>query len=238
MEAIRISCAGYPTRKTFDDFLRRFGILAPDILDGRYLCVILFSGFAVLDSHLTKLYFSFISAMMRPRLVRSFLRRWTLKAIRYFHCSALCTAWACNDNQSWLPLFFVWFLQMPWVKIPGRPPLHRFHFLLYFWVLATFEIYHFCIFMLSSAAVSHMLLKCLWIRVRQKTFDPSLLQIGKTKVFLRAGQMAELDGYRSEVLGRSASIIQRNVRSYLSRKSFILLRLSAIQIQALCRGTK
>lgn len=75
MEAIRISCAGYPTRKTFDDFLRRFGILAPDILDGRYLCVILFLGFAVLDSDLTKLYFSFISAMMRPPLVRSFLRR-------------------------------------------------------------------------------------------------------------------------------------------------------------------
>jgi myosin-5 len=61
-------------------------------------------------------------------------------------------------------------------------------------------------------------------------------QIGKTKVFLRAGQMAELDGFRTEVLGRSASIIQRTVRSYLGRKNFILLRLSAIQIQALCRG--
>ncbi|KAM6588132.1 hypothetical protein CsatA_010737 [Cannabis sativa] len=40
-------------------------------------------------------------------------------------------------------------------------------------------------------------------------------QIGKTKVFLRAGQMAELDACRSEVLGRSASVIQRKVRSYL-----------------------
>ncbi|KAM6568757.1 hypothetical protein CsatB_016742 [Cannabis sativa] len=36
-------------------------------------------------------------------------------------------------------------------------------------------------------------------------------QIGKTKVFLRAGQMAELDACRSEVLGRSASVIQRKV---------------------------
>ena len=35
MEAIRISCAGYPTRKTFDDFARRFAILAPDVLRGR-----------------------------------------------------------------------------------------------------------------------------------------------------------------------------------------------------------
>jgi len=55
-------------------------------------------------------------------------------------------------------------------------------------------------------------------------------------VFLRAGQMAELDTRRSEILGRSASIIQRKVRSYLSRRSFILLRLSALRIQAACRG--
>ncbi|KAG6426969.1 hypothetical protein SASPL_111208 [Salvia splendens] len=43
-------------------------------------------------------------------------------------------------------------------------------------------------------------------------------QIGKTKVFLRAGQMAELDARRTEVLGRSASIIQRKVRSYMARE--------------------
>lgn len=36
MEAIRISCAGYPTRKPFDEFVDRFGILAPEVLDGRY----------------------------------------------------------------------------------------------------------------------------------------------------------------------------------------------------------
>lgn len=50
--------------------------------------------------------------------------------------------------------------------------------------------------------------------------------------------MAELDARRIEVLGRSASIIQRKVRSYLSRKSFIQLRLTAIQIQAMSRGIK
>ncbi|KAJ0034036.1 hypothetical protein Pint_25216 [Pistacia integerrima] len=61
-------------------------------------------------------------------------------------------------------------------------------------------------------------------------------QIGKTKVFLRAGQMAELDAQRKEVLGRSASIIQRKVCSYSCRKRFILLRLSAVQIQTFCRG--
>lgn len=48
--------------------------------------------------------------------------------------------------------------------------------------------------------------------------------------------MADLDARRTEVLGRSASIIQRKVRSYLSRKNYIMLRRSAIHIQAACRG--
>ncbi|EEC73364.1 hypothetical protein OsI_07592 [Oryza sativa Indica Group] len=60
-------------------------------------------------------------------------------------------------------------------------------------------------------------------------------QIGKTKVFLRAGQMAELDARRTEVLSSSASKIQRKVRSYLAHKHFIQLRLSATQLQAVCR---
>ncbi|KAJ8460564.1 hypothetical protein OPV22_033490 [Ensete ventricosum] len=34
LEAIRISCAGYPTRRTFDEFLHRFGVLAPEVLEG------------------------------------------------------------------------------------------------------------------------------------------------------------------------------------------------------------
>jgi myosin-5 len=48
--------------------------------------------------------------------------------------------------------------------------------------------------------------------------------------------MADLDTRRTEVLGRSASIIQRKVRSYLAKKSFIVLRNSAKQIQSVCRG--
>lgn len=115
MEAIRISCAGYPTRKTFDEFIGRFTILAPDVLKG-------------------------------------------------------------SSNE--------------------------------------------------ATACKRLLEK-----VNLKGY-----QIGKTKVFLRAGQMAELDACRTEVLGRSAIVIQRKVRSYLGRKNFILLRLAAIQIQALCRG--
>nr|VDD29098.1 unnamed protein product [Brassica oleracea] len=54
-------------------------------------------------------------------------------------------------------------------------------------------------------------------------------QIGKTKVLLMAGQMAELDARRTEVLGRAARIIQRKFRSYLLLKA-------AINMQAVCRG--
>ncbi|MQL71295.1 hypothetical protein Taro_003629 [Colocasia esculenta] len=115
MEAIRISCAGYPTRRTFDEFIDRFGILASEVLDG-----------------------------------------------------------SCDE---------------------------------------------------ATAA------KRLLEKVNLKGY-----QIGKTKVFLRAGQMAELDAQRSEVLGRSANIIQRKVRSYLARRWFVSLRKSAIQIQSICRG--
>ena len=35
LEAIRISCAGFPTRRTFDEFNARFSTLAPDVLNGR-----------------------------------------------------------------------------------------------------------------------------------------------------------------------------------------------------------
>lgn len=115
MEAIRISCAGFPSRRTFDEFIGRFGILAPDVLDGR-----------------------------------------------------------CDE------------------------------------VTASKRI-------LEKVGLEDY-------------------QIGKTKVFLRAGQMAELDARRTEVLGRSACVIQQKVRSYYARKHFVLLQQSAIKIQALCRG--
>lgn len=35
LEAVRISLAGYPTRRTYSEFVDRFGILAPEFLDGR-----------------------------------------------------------------------------------------------------------------------------------------------------------------------------------------------------------
>ncbi|KAE8685583.1 hypothetical protein F3Y22_tig00111095pilonHSYRG00142 [Hibiscus syriacus] len=36
LEAIRISCAGFPSRKSFREFIDRFSILAPEVLNGSY----------------------------------------------------------------------------------------------------------------------------------------------------------------------------------------------------------
>ncbi|XP_057977579.1 myosin-17-like [Malania oleifera] len=114
LEAIRISCAGYPTRRTFYEFLLRFGVLAPEVLEGNY-----------------------------------------------------------DDKVA-------------------------------------------CEMILDKKGLKGY-------------------QIGKTKVFLRAGQMAELDARRAEVLGNAARIIQRQIRTYIARKEFISLRKAAIKLQSHCR---
>ncbi|KAL1806376.1 hypothetical protein ACET3Z_029444 [Daucus carota] len=114
MEAIRISCAGFPTRKPFDEFVERFKILAPDILRGSY----------------------------------------------------------------------------------------------------------------DEVAASKKLLE----QMKLKGY-----QIGKTKIFLRAGHMAELDALRTEFLGKSATKIQSKYRSHYTRKIYVNTHFSAIQIQSYIR---
>ncbi|KAM7256748.1 hypothetical protein ACFE04_012489 [Oxalis oulophora] len=117
LEAIRIKCAGYPTRRTFDEFLIRFARLAPEILDGR-------------NSYEEKV--------------------------------------ACK-----------WILEK--VGLTGY-------------------------------------------------------QIGNTKVFLRAGHMAELDTLRAGILGDSAKVIQKKVRSHICRRHFLGLRRASVQVQTVWRG--
>ncbi|XWS16193.1 hypothetical protein CRYUN_Cryun34aG0064100 [Craigia yunnanensis] len=115
LEAIRISCAGYPTRRTFYDFLNRFGLLAPDVLEGNY-----------------------------------------------------------DDKVA-------------------------------------------CQLIIDKKGLKGY-------------------QIGKTKIFLRAGQMAELDARRAEVLGNAARTIQRQIRTHIAHKEFISLRGAAINLQSYLRG--
>ncbi|CAH2077072.1 unnamed protein product, partial [Thlaspi arvense] len=61
-------------------------------------------------------------------------------------------------------------------------------------------------------------------------------QLGRTKVFLRAGQIGILDSRRAEVLDASARLIQRRLRTFVTHQNFISTRASAISIQAYCRG--
>ncbi|ESQ53833.1 hypothetical protein EUTSA_v10024207mg [Eutrema salsugineum] len=61
-------------------------------------------------------------------------------------------------------------------------------------------------------------------------------QLGRTKVFLRAGQIGILDSRRAEVLDASARLIQRRLRTFVTHQNFIAARASAISIQAYCRG--
>ncbi|KAJ0725452.1 putative myosin ATPase [Helianthus annuus] len=114
LEAIRISCAGYPTRRAFFEFINRFGLLAPEALAGS------------------------------------------------FDEKTVCT------------------------KILEKMGLSGF-------------------------------------------------QIGKTKVFLRAGQMAELDARRAEVLSNAAGIIQRRIRTYIAHQQVTALRKASIFLQSFCR---
>ncbi|KAK3036849.1 hypothetical protein RJ639_031467, partial [Escallonia herrerae] len=115
LEAIRISCAGYPTRKTFFEFINRFSLLAPEVLEGNH------------------------------------------------------------DEKD----------------------------------------------------------ACKKILVKMGLTGS---QVGKTKVFLRAGQMAELDARRAQKLRNAAKTIQRKIKTHITRKQFVDLLKAAICMQSICRG--
>ncbi|KAM3731027.1 hypothetical protein ACB098_12G131000 [Castanea mollissima] len=115
LEAVRIKCAGYPIHRTFDDFLNRFGSLAPEVFEGNY------------EEEVA--------------------------------CKKILEKMGLTDYQ-----------------------------------------------------------------------------IGKTKVFLRAGQMAELDAQRASILGISAKVIQKHIRTHITRKMFVKKRKASIHIQSFWRG--
>ncbi|XVF80928.1 hypothetical protein PTKIN_Ptkin15bG0114700 [Pterospermum kingtungense] len=115
LEAIRVKCRGYPTHRTFAEFLNRFAILAPEIFEGNY-----------------------------------------------------------EENVA-----------------------------------------------------------CKWI---MEKMGISMYQMGKTKIFLRAGQMAELDACKATVLGKSAKVVQKQIRSHLTRKRYVGMRRASIRIQTAWRG--
>ena len=63
-------------------------------------------------------------------------------------------------------------------------------------------------------------------------------QLGKSKVFLRAGQMAVLDKMRTETLNAAAVAIQRHLRRYVVQKKYLEKRRATITLQSGIRGMK
>ncbi|XP_047339583.1 myosin-9-like [Impatiens glandulifera] len=62
-------------------------------------------------------------------------------------------------------------------------------------------------------------------------------QLGKTKVFLRASQIADLDARRIEKRNIAGKTIQRKAKSHIARRHFLSIRDAAICVQTLCRGS-
>ncbi|OLY78766.1 Myosin-2 [Smittium mucronatum] len=66
--------------------------------------------------------------------------------------------------------------------------------------------------------------------------DDSKYQVGITKVFFRAGVLAQLERMRNDLLNTSAVTIQKNIRRYRERKNYVQLRNAAIFIQSTTRS--
>jgi myosin-5 len=61
-------------------------------------------------------------------------------------------------------------------------------------------------------------------------------QFGSTRVFLRAGKMAELDKRRTEVLNSAATTIQRFARGWMARLQYQRAQAAVLKLQAAVRG--
>ncbi|KAM0828312.1 hypothetical protein ACQ4PT_067633 [Festuca glaucescens] len=73
----------------------------------------------------------------------------------------------------------------------------------------------------------------------QKVLDKIGLQgyqIGRTKVFLRAGQMAELDAIRTEARNTAARGVQGQFRTHVAREQFLILRNASVCLQSFVRA--
>ncbi|PKU60790.1 hypothetical protein MA16_Dca028343 [Dendrobium catenatum] len=70
--------------------------------------------------------------------------------------------------------------------------------------------------------------------ILHSSLTPSAL--GRSKVFLRAGQIAVLDARRNEVLDNSARFVQGRFRTFIARKEFVNTKNAAVALQAYCRG--
>lgn len=66
--------------------------------------------------------------------------------------------------------------------------------------------------------------------------DKKKYQLGNTKIFFKAGLLAQFEKLRSDKLHRAAVMIQKNLRKLYYRKKYLEIRQSHVLFQALVRG--
>jgi myosin-5 len=66
--------------------------------------------------------------------------------------------------------------------------------------------------------------------------DQGKYQLGNTKIFFKAGMLAQFEKLRSDKLHSAAVMIQKNLRRHYYQKQYIATRQSHIKLQALLRG--
>ncbi|KAG6505918.1 hypothetical protein ZIOFF_031231 [Zingiber officinale] len=184
LEAIRISCAGYPTRRSYYEFFHRFALLALEFMEENYDDKI--ACLKILDKMGLKGYQGFDTRSSQGML------------------GILSVGEVCQTQQ---------------VAEKGKERRKK----------NTCSVSRSC-------GDSERDTTEVYAIVDGLDALASSWKLGKSKVFLRAGQMAELDARRAEVLGRAARTIQRQTRTYIARKEFLVLREATIQLQTFCRG--
>ncbi|KAF3500901.1 hypothetical protein F2Q69_00040633 [Brassica cretica] len=254
MEAIEICRAGYPTRKHFDEFLDRFSVLASSTLDkcsdekaackklleavglkgyqiGKTKVLLMAGQMAELDARRTDVlgraariiqrkfrsYMLLKAAINMQAVCRGQLARHIFEDLRRKEAAALKIQRALRiylERRSYIEAVVT--VQSGLRGMAARDVLGR-------KIKATLAI-QVANLTLDKCSDEKAACKKLLEAVGLKGY-----QIGKTKVLLMAGQMAELDARRTDVLGRAARIIQRKFRSYMLLKA-------AINMQAVCRG--
>ncbi|XP_074862567.1 unconventional myosin-Vc isoform X2 [Carettochelys insculpta] len=68
--------------------------------------------------------------------------------------------------------------------------------------------------------------------------DPNQYELGRTKIFFRAGQVAYLEKLRLDKLRQACIMIQKNVRGWCQRKKFFRIKQAAVTIQQYFRGQR
>ncbi|XP_037109378.1 unconventional myosin-Vc isoform X2 [Syngnathus acus] len=89
----------------------------------------------------------------------------------------------------------------------------------------------------EEASISDKTLACKDV-LQRLIQDPNQYKFGRTKIFLRAGQVAYLEKLRLDRLRGACITVQKYVRGWIQRRNYQRLRQAAILIQHYIRGKK